>query len=131
MRETPKAFCMLATVPVSLTLRCPGAGVPGSTVRPNSLAKVRTSLTAAGSAAWVARYWARVRRCLPAGVCGLQGLLAPDDDRHGDFGGWRRGLFAGGICDGGFLAAGQYGAALCGETRCGFFGRHEGSSKDE
>jgi hypothetical protein len=65
------------------------------------------------------------------GVCGLQGLFAPDDDRHSDFGGWRRGLFADGICDGSFLAAGQYGAALCGETRGGFFWRHEESSKDE
>ena len=39
---------MSATVPVSLTVRCSGAGVPGSTVRPNSLAKVRTRLDGVG-----------------------------------------------------------------------------------
>ncbi len=75
MRETPKAFCMLATVPVSLTVRRPGAGVPGSTERLNSLAKARTSLTAAGSAAWLARYCARVRRCLPLMCAAFRGVL--------------------------------------------------------
>src|SRR5215469_9019048 len=75
MRATPKARCMLATVPVSLMVRRPGAGVPGCTVRENSLAKARTALTAAGSAAWLARNCARVRRCLPELCAALSGFL--------------------------------------------------------
>src|ERR1700675_5042949 len=65
---------MAATVPVSLRVRRPGSGVPLSTVSPNSFAKVRTALTAAGSAACFWRYWARVRRSLPRRLA-LIGLL--------------------------------------------------------
>ena len=49
-RVTPKAFCIAATVPLSLMVRRSGFGVSFSTVSPNSLAKARTSSIAAGSA---------------------------------------------------------------------------------
>src|SRR5262249_29432538 len=47
--------------------------------------------------------------------------LASNNDRHGDAGGGGRGLFAGSLRERGFLAAGQYSAALSGEVTNGFF----------
>src|SRR5271156_3980935 len=65
MSLTPNACCMAAAVPVSLMVRRSGLGVSLSTVSPNSFAKVRTTLIAAGSAPCFWRYSARVRRSLP------------------------------------------------------------------
>src|ERR1700677_3859910 len=75
MRVTPKACCMAATVPVSLVVQHSMGGVLGAMARPNSLAKARTSLTAAGSAPCCWRYCDRVRRCLPVRLAALRGVL--------------------------------------------------------
>src|ERR1700679_2326258 len=75
MRLTPKAFCMVATVPVSWMVRRTGPVGSGTMMRPNSLAKAWTSLIAAGSAACCWRYCVRVRRCLPRRLAALRGAL--------------------------------------------------------
>src|SRR6267378_2336938 len=62
-------------VPLSLMMRRSGPGVSGATVRPYSLAKARTSLTALGSAACCWRYWVWVRRSLPVRLATLSGAL--------------------------------------------------------
>src|ERR1700679_3495289 len=51
MRLTPKAFCMVATVPVSWMVRRTGPVGSGTMMRPNSSAKAWTSLIAAGAGA--------------------------------------------------------------------------------
>src|ERR1700734_312280 len=55
-------------------VRRSGFGVPFSTVSPNSFAKARTSVIAAGSALCCWRYWARVRRSWPRRLV-LSGFL--------------------------------------------------------
>src|ERR1700722_14507222 len=65
---------MAAMVPMSLTMRRSGPGVSGATLRPYSLAKARTSLTALGSAPWLWRYCACVRRTWPVRLA-LRGFL--------------------------------------------------------
>src|SRR6185437_1368134 len=74
-RVVPKAFCMAAIVPVSLRTQLPGAGVPGTTERPYSLAKARMSLSALVSGPCACRNWARVRRSLPTRFVALSGAL--------------------------------------------------------
>src|ERR1700744_4109268 len=107
---------MAAMVPMSLMVRRSEPGVSGAAVRPNSLAKARTSFTAAGSAPWFFLYWAWVRRCLPVRLATLSGVL-------------RRTRTETVVLvpeGGGFFAAGKNGAGGGGDVRSGFLFRRHG-----